>query len=87
MFNGYDLRLKNPFNSIICGPSGSGKTILMYKLLRQRNELFTNPPQKVFYFYNEWQETYNNMKEEYDILLDKITKIKKKLNTPIDVQF
>ena len=60
----YDLRLKTPFNSIIAGSSGCGKTVLVYRLLRHRNQLFTTPPAKVFLFYSEMQEIYDNMKNE-----------------------
>ena len=60
----YDLRLKTPFNCIISGSSGSGKTVLMYRILRNRNQLFTQPPAKVFYFYSEMQEIYSNMEME-----------------------
>lgn len=59
-----DMRLKTPFNAIIAGSSGSGKTVFTYGLLQHRNELFTSPPAKIFYFYSEMQDMYEKMLAE-----------------------
>ena len=59
-----DLRLKTPFNAMVCGSTSSGKTVLLYGLLRYRDYIFTTPPAKVFYFYSEMQDIYKNMEKE-----------------------
>ena len=59
----YDMTLKTPFNMIISGSSGSGKTKKICKILKYKDILFNNTTSKVFFFYNEWQDAYDELKQ------------------------
>lgn len=56
-----DFRFRIPFRALICGPSESGKTFLTHKILAFKKELFAHTPEKVLFFYNQWQEVYERM--------------------------
>ena len=53
-----DPRLKHPFTAIVAGPTGSGKTTFVRRLLSHLDELVSPPPQKVTWYYGEWQPEY-----------------------------
>ena len=59
----YDMTLKTPFNMIISGSSGSGKTQKLCKILRYRDILFNNTTSNIFFFFNEWQTAYTELKK------------------------
>ena len=50
--------LKNPFTSIICGPTKSGKSTFVLKLLNNISAMFSQNIKKIYYFYNNWQEKF-----------------------------
>lgn len=61
----YDARFKFPFTCIIAGGSGSGKTTLCSKILRLKDELFTNESCKnVIFFFKTWQPIYNELDQD-----------------------
>lgn len=45
----------------IYGSSGSGKTHLLYEILKASNELFTEKPKHVLFYYSVWQPKYNQI--------------------------
>jgi hypothetical protein len=49
---------------LICGPSESGKTFLTHKILTYKKDLFVHSPEKVLFFYNQWQDIYDRMTED-----------------------
>ena len=57
----YDLRFKTPFTCIVAGQSSSGKTFLVNEILKHKHALFTEPPERTFMFYQEWQPIYDAM--------------------------
>ena len=63
--------MSNTFHSPCCisfsGMSGSGKTTLLFKILKDRNILFTSPPEKIMYCYGVWQEMFDSMERELPI--------------------
>lgn len=59
----WDIRFKTSFNCIISGPSGSGKTTWVKNLLTLGDQLFTQPPKKVFLFYKAMQDMYIEMEK------------------------
>jgi hypothetical protein len=56
-----DFRFNIPFRVLVCGPSQSGKTFLTHKILKYKRELFVHSPEKVLFFYNQWQDIYDRM--------------------------
>ena len=61
-----DLRLKTPFTMLIASPSKSGKTTLVGGLLSSADEYFDKPPKHIYYFYNTWSPTYNEIRTKND---------------------
>ena len=60
-----DIHIFNhPFNCIIAGPPFSGKTHFLQQLFTFKNVLINPPPNKIYYCYNQWQDTYEEMKSE-----------------------
>lgn len=57
-----DPRWKHPFTCIIAGPTGCGKTQFVKRFLTHVNVMIQPPPQKVQWFYGEWQEAYSQMR-------------------------
>ena len=59
----YDMTLKTPFNMIISGASGSGKTTKLMKILKYKDIILDTTTKKVIFFYSEWQDSYEALKE------------------------
>lgn len=57
------VRLNHPFTMIVAGMQSSGKTTFIQALIRQRNELFSPPVEKVFYHYAIWQPLFENQSD------------------------
>lgn len=55
-----DFRLQTPCRILISGPSASGKTTLILQLIDHRRLLFSHPPEKIFYFYGEWNSIFTS---------------------------
>lgn len=56
-----DPRWRHPFTCIVAGPTSSGKTIFVSRFLRHVDEMMDHPPQKIYWFYGEWQKAYREM--------------------------
>lgn len=56
---------KNTCNILLIGAPFSGKTYFAKKLLFHRDVLFTNPPDKIIYFYKIWQQTYTELQNHF----------------------
>ena len=50
-----DVRLKHPMSMCIVGPGFSGKTVFVKKLLSNAMAMIDPPPQKIVWFYGEYQ--------------------------------
>ena len=59
----YNMTLQTPFNMIISGSSGSGKTTKLVKLLKYKDIMLDSTTEQVIFFYNEWQESYEVLKQ------------------------
>lgn len=46
----------------------SGKTTWVYRLLRHKDEMFADPPQKVLYCYGIYQPLYDEMEKEFPFI-------------------
>lgn len=56
-----DIRLQTPFTSLLVGPSSSGKTTLLTKILNNKNQLFSTPPQKTRLYFSIFQPVYKTL--------------------------
>ena len=48
----------------VTGATCSGKTFWVYRLLRHKDEMFENPPEKVLYCYGIYQPLFGEMEKE-----------------------
>lgn len=60
-----DMRFKSPFSLMCAGASKSGKSSLVFKLIKHRDKLFTNPEQQgnTYVFYTEYQPLFQEYNE------------------------
>ena len=87
----FDLRLKENFKIFLSGPSGCGKTTFINELVENLNQISVTPPNKVIYFYKEWQPKFSEMEkmlgidfiEDNDMIIEQI----KEFNTSALVIF
>lgn len=87
----FDLRLKKNFKLFLSGPSGCGKTTFISQLIDNLDQIAVAPPQKIIYFYKEWQAKFAEMEqalgvnfiEDNDMIIDQI----KDFNVPALVIF
>ena len=72
-----DPRLKHPFTCIIAGSSGCGKTQFVLNLVKNIESLIHPIPQKIIWFYSEWQDEYNKVNAEFNESIPKLCDIDK----------
>ena len=58
-----DLRLQCPFTMVVASPSKSGKSTLVKDLILKSDSYFSHPPEQIYYFYNVWSSTFDELKE------------------------
>ena len=58
----YSFYLKHPFTMLIAGPTGSGKTMWVKKLIDSLPIVCDTPPQRITYFYGEYQPIFSQFK-------------------------
>ena len=56
-----DPRWKHPFTCIVAGPTGCGKTTFVARLLRNASGMIDPVPERVTWYYGEWQSAYENL--------------------------
>src|SRR5579859_478808 len=54
------LPFKHPFTGICAGPTGSGKSELMKKIVLNANYLIDPPPERIVWYYAEYQPKLNS---------------------------
>ncbi len=65
----FDLRLA-PFTTLqIVGKSFSGKTTLSLQIALKRKQVYQDPPEKVVYFYKNWQKGFKDVQERDDAIV------------------
>jgi hypothetical protein len=67
-----------PASISVSGISGSGKTHFTFKLIKNRNEMFTPPPGKIMYCYGVWQSAFSE--------IENIVEFKEGLPTKEDIE-
>ena len=66
------LRFNAPCTAIISGPTGSGKTTFTLNLLKHLDGMFTEPINKIYYFYGVWQTSFECFMEEKIVYLQEL---------------
>ena len=56
-----DPRWQHPFTCIVAGPTGCGKTTFVARLLRNASAMIDPPPERITWYYGEWQSAYENL--------------------------
>lgn len=56
-----DPRWTHPFTCIVSGPTGSGKTWFVMRFLQHADQLMNPPPERILWFYGEWQAAYTRL--------------------------
>ena len=54
------LKLSHPATFLLCGPSFCGKTLWMFRFIENRNEIFTEKIEKVYYLYDTYQKKFDD---------------------------
>ena len=52
---------KHPFTCTVAGPTGCGKTTFVARLLRNSSTMIGPSPERVTWYYGEWQSAYENL--------------------------
>lgn len=50
---------------LVVGPTGSGKTYWLKELIKNADSMITPTPERIVYFYGEWQEAYETMRTSF----------------------
>lgn len=61
------LKLKNPATYLIAGVTCSGKSTFVKELIKNKNEVFENPPTNILYLYGTWQNSFDDMEKMKNI--------------------
>ena len=53
-----DPRLIHPFTAMVAGPTACGKSTLVKNIIAMKKEVIESAPERVVWFYGEWQPMY-----------------------------
>ena len=56
-----DTRWQHTFPCIVAGPTGCGKTAFVAHLLRNAAAMIDPSPERITWYYGEWQVAYSNL--------------------------
>ena len=56
-----DTRWQHPFTSIVAESTGCGKATFVARLLRNAAAMIDPPPERITWYYGEWQAAYENL--------------------------
>lgn len=59
------LVLHNPYTMLCAGTTGAGKTSFIQTLLRNAPALYSETPGKVFFFYKQYQDVFDDIDAEF----------------------
>lgn len=57
------VKFQSPMTAICAGSTGLGKTTYVKRILENASEMFTLPPQRIYYCYSIWQNAFDEMKK------------------------
>ena len=57
------IRFESPTTFLLADPTQSDKSFWIRNLIKHRDEMFKESPEKVVYCYTEWQKMFDGMKE------------------------
>lgn len=58
------LKFISPATFLVCGPTSCGKSTWVFHVLKHLDTLFHPVPKKLVYCYGEWQDAYENLKQD-----------------------
>ena len=63
----FDIRFRSPSTSLITGPSQSGKTSLIYKILKNGQDIFQDSRclNNIIFYYKQWQPLYSDIQQDF----------------------
>jgi hypothetical protein len=61
------MQFAHPFTAIVAGPTGSGKTQLVKNILLNAQRMITPPPDRIVWYYSEWQTSLADELQELNI--------------------
>ena len=67
-----DIRFDLSNSLMICGPSKSGKTTWVLNLIKNRDVLFKDNINKIYWYYRIWQPLYNDLKALGVVMCDDV---------------
>ena len=60
------LPLQEGTSTMLVAPPGHGKTFLVLQIIRQAKQIYREPPEKILYYYGQYQEKFANLENEID---------------------
>lgn len=63
-----NIKLQHPATFCISGPTGSGKTVWIYKLIKHRQYVFDNAPERILWFYGQYQSSFEKFSRDLPII-------------------
>ena len=62
------VKFQSPCTWIVSGMTGSGKTTSLYNLLKSKDTMFEEPPQKIIYCYSVWTKLFGDMEKNFEFV-------------------
>ena len=63
-----DLKLQHPATFCVAGPTGCGKTHWVSKLIRHRQHVFSEPPERILWCYGQYQPAYEELSRDLPVV-------------------
>ena len=64
----FDPRLMHPFTCMISGPTQSGKTQFVFRMIRERVNFITPPPERIVWCFGCYQETFRDLSDQIEFV-------------------
>lgn len=60
------LKLESACGHLFAGPTQSGKSSTIFKIIKDKDHLFKDPPKKIIYAYGAWQPAFDNLRDDVE---------------------